>query len=160
MMSSFTAFARRCKMRHDFADRFQVRYQHPGGESYDTWVSGEEVLSRLRSAEAEARLRKLGGSLFGELAAAREEAKRTAEKALRDELRNRLGDGLESLAGGNPLGDGLADRVRGTTEPQAERWQAYLYDEAFRAAALELAWINLRGSFPEAGPEEDEDEWV
>lgn len=147
-------------MRHDFADQFQVRYQHPGGESYDAWVSGEEVLSRLRSAGAEARLRKLGRSLYGDLAAARDVAKRTADRALRDELRDRLGDNLESLVGGNPLGDSLVDSLRGTTEPEAVRWQAYLYDEAFRAAALELAWINLRGSFPEPGPEAGEDEWA
>ncbi|MDT8307588.1 MAG: hypothetical protein RRC07_16770 [Anaerolineae bacterium] len=159
-MSSFAAFARRCKMRHDFADRFQVRYQHPDGDSYDTWVSGEEVLSRLRSAGAEERLRKLGRSLFGDLATAREAAKKAARRALHDELRDRLGDGLESLAGGNPFGDGLVESVRGKAEPEAGRWPAYLDDETFRAAALELAWINLRGSFPEPDREEENDEWV
>lgn len=159
-MSSFAEFAKHCRMRYDFADRFQVRYHHPSGNTYDTWISGEEVLSRLHSAEAEARLRDLGRSLFGELAAAREAATWAAKRALRDELRDKFGDSIESLSGGNPLGEGLADKIRGGNEPEAKRWQAYLHDEAFRAAALELAWINLRGSFPGTGPAEDEDQWV
>ena len=157
-MTAFAAFARRCKMRHDFADRFQVRYLHPDGEHYDTWISGEEVLSRLHAAEAEARLRELGWSLFGDLRAKSAGAKR----ALSDELRDRLGDGVEWLAGGNPVGDGLSARIRGEEdpEPEAARWLAYLQDETFRAAALELAWINLRGSFPEPEAGDGEDGWV
>jgi hypothetical protein len=161
-MTAFTAFARRCKMRHDFADRFQVRYLHPEGEHYYTWISGEEVLARLRAAEAEARLRKLGQSLFGDLRAKGAEATQAAKRALADELRDRLGDGVDWLAGGNPLGDGLSARIRGDEEqePDAIRWQAYLQDELFRAAALELAWLNLRGSFPEPEADDGEEGWV
>jgi hypothetical protein len=163
-MSAFADFARRCRLRHDFADQIQVRYRHPNGESYDTWVSGEEVLARLRSADAEARLRRLGKFQPGELGAAAEEAKRAAKRSLHDRLRRRLGDSVESLAGGNPLGDSLAENVRGQepsgSETAAARWQSYLHDEAFRAIALELAWINLRGSFPEPGSAEDEGDWL
>jgi hypothetical protein len=163
-MSEFADFARRCRMRHDFADQIQVKYEHPSGERYDTWISGEEVLARLRSADAEARLRRLGKIQPGELGAAADEAKRAAKRSLRDRLRARLGDSVESLAGGNPLGDSLAESVRGkepaSTETEAARWQPYLHDEAFRTIALELAWIQLRGSFPEHGPVKDEGDWV
>ena len=61
-MTAFANFARRCRMRHDFADQFQVRYHHPNGEHYDTWVSGEEALSRLRSAGAEERCASWAGN--------------------------------------------------------------------------------------------------
>lgn len=161
-MTAFIAFARRCKMRHDFGDRFQVRYLHPDGEHYDTWIGGEEVLARLRATEAEARLRRLGQSLFGDLRAKGTEATQAAKRALADELRDRLGDGVEWFAGGNPLGDGLSARVRGDEgpEPEAARWQTYLQDEAFRAVALELAWLNLRGSFPEPEADDGEEDWV
>jgi len=40
-------------MRHDFDDQIQVRYTHTDGESFDTWVSGEEVLGRINSVESE-----------------------------------------------------------------------------------------------------------
>lgn len=147
-------------MRHDFADQFQVRYHHPNGESYDTWVSGEEALSRLRSAGAEERLRALGQLQPDDLRAAWDEGRREARRSLIEQLRDRLGDGLESLAGGNPLGDGLADNVRGRGEAEGEDWAGYLHDEAFRALALELAWINLRGSFPEPDVTDEPDDWV
>lgn len=147
-------------MRHGFADQFQVRYHHPGGESYDTWVSGEEVLSRLHSANADERLRELGRLQLDELGATWEEGKRKAKSRLVDRLRDGLGDGVESLAGGNPLGDSLADNVRGRDDAGGEDWTRYLHDEAFRAVALELAWINLRGSFPETDTPEEPDDWV
>ena len=163
-MGSFSSFARRCRMRHDFADQIQVRYQHTNGESYDTWISGEEVLARLRSADVEERLRRLGQLQPRELGAARDEAGRRLRRTLRDRLRDRLGDSVDSLAGGNPLGDSLVANVRGQ-KPESEvteaaHWQGYLQDDSFRAIALEVAWINLRGSFPEEGSEADEAGWV
>jgi hypothetical protein len=159
-MATFTDFARRCRMRHDFADQIQVRYQHSSDESYDTWISGEEVLARLRSADAEERLKRLGRHLPRELGATRDEAGRRLKQTLRD----RLGDSVDAFAGGNPLGDSLVANVRGK-EPELEetettRWQGYLQDVAFRAVALGLAWINLRGSFPDVGSEEDGAGWV
>lgn len=159
-MSAYPDFARRCRMRHDFADQFQVRYHHPNGEPYDTWVSGEEVLSRLRAADAEERLRDLGQLQPDELGVAWEEGKRKARRSLADRLRDQLGDGVESMVGGNPLGESLADSVRGHSEAQGEDWAGYLRDKAFRAVALELAWINLRGSFPEPGAADELDDWV
>lgn len=147
-------------MRHDFADQFQVRYRHPNGESYDTWVSGEEALSRLRAAGAQERLRELGRLQPDDLRAAWDESRREAKRTLIDQLRDRLGDGVESVTGGNPLGDSLADNVRGRDEAEGEEWAGYLHDEAFRAVALELAWINLRGSFPEPDVTDEPDDWV
>lgn len=159
-MTAFANFARRCRMRHDFADQFQVRYHHPNGEQYDTWVSGEEVLARLRSAGAEERLRELGRLQPGELGAAWEEARREARRGLMGRLRDRLGDGVESMLGGNPLGDSLAGNVRGREQAGDVDWAGFLHDEAFRAVALELAWINLRGSFPEPDAAGEPDDWV
>lgn len=153
-------------MRHDFADQFQVRYHHPNGESYDTWISGEEVLSRLHAADAEERLKRLGQLQLDDLAAAREEAERRLKGTLRNQLRNRLADGVDDFVGGNPLGDSLVENVRGqkaeadSEEKEAARWQGYLHDNAFRAIALELAWINLRGSFPDTDTEAGEAGWV
>ncbi len=45
-MPDLADFSANCKMRHDYGDMIQVRYQHSDGENYDTWVSGDEVLSR------------------------------------------------------------------------------------------------------------------
>jgi hypothetical protein len=159
-MRSYADFARRCRMRHDFADQFQVRYDHPGGESYDTWVSGEEVLSRLRSGAAETRLRHWGRLQPDDLGEAWEKGKREAKESLMNRLRDRFGDGVDALAGGNPLGDSLAENVRGRDDEGGENWPSYLHDEAFRAVALELAWINLRGSFPDSGTPDEPDDWV
>ena len=46
-MTNFNQFCAGAKMRHDYNDMIQVRYPHPNGENFDTWVSGQEVMQRL-----------------------------------------------------------------------------------------------------------------
>lgn len=55
-MTTFQQFAARCKMRHDFEDQIQVRYRHPDGQDYDTWVSGLEAEHRLQAEVREQQL--------------------------------------------------------------------------------------------------------
>ena len=49
-MTTYNQFCAGAKMRHDFSDQIQVRYTHPNGEEFDTWVSGAEIMSRLQTA--------------------------------------------------------------------------------------------------------------
>lgn len=165
VMTTFTQFATRCKMRHDFGDRIQVRYYHANGESYDTWVSGEEVAQRLRSEAAEQRLRRLRQLNWEEIRNATRELPATGKRRLREELHDHLADNVEDFLGDSLIGSALAGAVRGDDsqdkpDPEKERWQARLQEDAFRATVLELAWINLRGSFPEEEDPTDFDDWV
>jgi hypothetical protein len=163
-MTTFAQFCARSKMRYDFGDKIQVRYHHRDGKDYDTWVSGEEVLQRLRSASAERRLRALRHLDWDDVREAKEQLPEEGKKRLHDLFRDRLGDAVEGWIGGNIIGDSLAEAARGHERPAAdeatERWRQRLHEEPFRALVLELAWIQLRGSFPgEAGPADD-DGWV
>ena len=166
-MSSFEQFCERAKMRHDFADQIQVRYRHSNGEAYDTWVSGEEVMQRLRSEAAERRLRGLSRFSWKEIQEAKERLPREGKERLEEQARDRLADGLKDVLGENVIGESLADAVRGRDRDEdddAAVWRERLQDGAFREKILELAWINLRGSFPEkdeggASPDEPDD-WV
>lgn len=164
-MTTFTQFVARCKMRHDFGDRIQVRYQHTDGETYDTWVSGEEVARRLRSADAEQRLEGLSRLSWDDLREAGEELPEVGKDQLHQHLQERLGDKVEDFLGDSLLGESLADAVRGKgardePDPEKERWQRRLHDGRFRAQVLALAWINLRGSFPDDENEAEFDDWV
>ena len=167
MATSFTQFCARCKMRHDFSDQIQVRYQHTNGEDYDTWVSGEEVLGRLRSAAREQQLRGLSKLDRQQLQAARDRLPEEAQQYADRQARDWLGDQVEGWLGENVIGQSLADAVRGREgrvdprEAEKQQWQARLQDEAVRAVVLELAWIQLRGSFPEGDARPGEaDDWV
>ena len=153
------------KARHDYSEMLQVRYPHPNGEAYDTWVSGEEAMSRLNT-QARERLIKSFSAKDWEQAkkSAREEwekGKRTAEQ----ETRNRLGDLLEDQIGSNIFGDTLADNVRGVDstidrrDAEKQLWQSRLRDPEFRAMILQLAWISLDGSLPDEAPASDLDDW-
>jgi hypothetical protein len=155
-MTDFLTFIREAKLRHDFDDQIMVRYV-TGGEHYDTWVSGDEVEQRLRSETREQQLRGLNQlalddlrTLWDDLRANSPEMARTrAEQAIRE----RLAAALDEAIGGNLIGDGLANAVRGgaaadARDRQKQHWQSRLQAPAFRAKALELAWLNLRGSFP------------
>lgn len=152
-------------MRHDFADQIQVRYRHSDGEAYDTWVSGEEVMRRLGSEAAERRLRGLSRLSWKEIQEAKERLPEEGKERLQDHVKDRLADGLEDVLGDNVIGESLAEAVRGGDEEEEEEtlWRARLRDEAFHEKVLELAWINLRGSFPEedeGGEAEEPDDWV
>ena len=165
-MVTFSLFSERCKMRHDFDDQIQVRYRHGDGEEYDTWVSGSEALQRLRSLVTEEQLKGLSrlnrDDLKLVLDSLPEMAKGSAHESLRDALANRLQDSF----GGNIFGDALSDSVRGrSTAPEPadvkdQRWRALLKYEPFRQKVLDLAWIQLEGSFPDSEPNADADDWL
>jgi hypothetical protein len=161
-MTTFDQFSARTKMRHDFRDQIQVRYHHSDGEAYDTWISGEEVVARLKSAAAEKRLKGISNLDWQEIRTAGEQLPEQAKEKLRDRLKNKLVDTVEDAIGGNLIGNELADKVRGRDSDQdprdaeKQRWQTLLQDDDFRAVALELAWIQLAGSFPQETSEPDD----
>ena len=165
-MTSFAIFRDNSKMRHDFADQIQVRYRHVNGEEYDTWVSGDEVLQRLSSEASEEKLRRLSRLDWRELRNAKEQLPEQGKDKLEDTLVNRLADDVEDFIGGNVIGDNLADAVRGATrekrdsDDQKSRWVTLLGSEIFRMKVLELAWIQLEGSFPESNSRAEPDDWT
>jgi hypothetical protein len=166
MMTTFPQFCANCKMRHDFGDQIQVRYRHSNGEDYDTWVSGEEVLGRIRSGAAEKRLRGLLKLNWQEIQGAKERLPDEVKEKSKSWLLDILADGLEDNLGGNLIGDNLANSIRGEKDQDTsgelakERWTTLLHDENFRAGVLELAWIQLEGSFPEDRSAEEPDDWI
>lgn len=153
-MTTLAQFAPRCKMRHDFSDMIQVRYTHSDGQPFDTWISGEEVLARLKTMSREQLIRSFSQMNWDAAKTAVDhEAERGKQKAKR-RLIDKLADKVQDSIGGNIFGDTLADNLRGVDsnedprQREKQQWQARLSDNAFRAVALELAWINLRGSLP------------
>jgi hypothetical protein len=165
-MSSFTIFRENSKMRHDFADQIQVRYRHVDGEEYDTWVSGDEVLQRLSSEESEEKLRRLSRLDVQELRKAKEQLPEQGKDELEHSISSRLADKVEGFIGGNVIGDSLADAVRGDSvenhdsDDRKSRWVTLLRNEIFRIKVLELAWIQLEGSFPESDMPDELDDWT
>ena len=165
-MTPFGEFSDRCKMRYDFSDQIQVRYEHVDGKYYDTWVSGTEALQRLESVETERQLRSLSRLSTDELRLVLEALPEATRNMVRHTLRDRLADGLESTIGGNLIGDALSDVVRGqtisseTAGSERERWRALMHYEPFRLKLLELAWIALEGSFPDTETESEPDDWI
>jgi hypothetical protein len=135
----------------------QVRYEHFDGQEYDTWVSGEEALGRLQSQAAEQRiqgLRRLDWDQVRKAAEALpEEARRKAHRIFKD----MLADGVEKALGDNPIGDNLTQAISGrdadveSTEAEKQYWQALLKWDDFRHIVLQLAWIQLEGSFRDDG---------
>ncbi len=164
-MTNFAEFSVNCKMRYDFGDMIQVRYRHTDGENYDTWVSGEEVLQRLRSQAAEARLKGLSRLDWQQLQEAKERLPDDLKESAQQRLLDILANGMDDAIGGNVIGDNLADAVRNrdredeSSNNEKKRWVTYLQDEQFCAKLLELAWIQLEGSSPEM-PEEEPDDWL
>lgn len=151
-------------MRHDFGDQIQVRYRHTNGEDYDTWVSGSEVLGRMQSKAAEKRLRGFMKLNWQQIQEAKEQLPDEAKEKTKSWLLDNLANGFEDNLGGNLFGDSLADSIRGendaSTDLAKERWMNLLHDEDFRAGVLELAWIQLEGSFPEDSHTEEPDDWI
>lgn len=164
-MVTLIQFRERSKLRHDFGDQIQVRYQYGDGEPIETWVSGSEVVQRLHSRASEAQLRALSrldmDTLKIVLDSLPEMAKNLSRRAIRDQLAAYLQDEL----GGNIIGESLVDAVRGRRlqpDPgisEHQRWQALLAYEPFRNMTLELAWIQLEGSFTEEESTETDD-WL
>ncbi len=164
-MPSFQQFTHRTKMRHDFSDQIQVRYTHTNGEAFDTWISGEEVLARLKTASREELIK---GFSQKNVEQAKQGIKKEIEarkKQFRSDIVDRLGGLVEDQIGDNIFGDTLADNVRGRDSNQDEydeekqQWQTRLRDEAFRAVAFQLAWINIGDTLPD-DPEAEPDDWV
>jgi hypothetical protein len=166
IMTSFTDFRENSKMRHDFADQIQVRYRHVDGEKYDTWVSGDEVLQRLSSEASEEKLRRLSRLDVQELRKAKEQLPEQGKDELEHSISSRLADKVEGFIGGNVIGDSLADAVRGDSvenhdsDDRKSRWVTLLRNEIFRIKVLELAWIQLEGSFPESDIPDELDDWT
>lgn len=164
-MTTFTQFFARAKMRHDFSDQIQVRYPHPNGEEYDTWVSGEEVMQRLQTQSREELIRSFSRL---DLDQAGEEVKKQVEQGkekLRQDLSDRLADAVSDNLGDNVFGQTVADKIRGVDssldahDEEKKVWQARLQDDAFRLVVLDLAWINLDGSLPDEKEDEEPDDW-
>lgn len=167
-MPTFQEFATKAKVRPDFGDMIQVRYTHTDGDDYDTWISGEEVLQRLKSETAEQRLRGLSNLDWEALEAAKESLPEKGKKSLKRKLVDRLSDEVKGAIGGNVIGDSFADAIRGEEkakddpyEAEREKWRAYLRQTPFKAKVLELAWIQLEGSFPDdEDTVEEPDDWM
>lgn len=155
-------FLQTAKMRHDFGDQIQVRYRHSDGEDYDTWVSGTEALKRLETAAQE---KKIKGFPWRSILNVGKTLPEKGKTEVKRQLRERLGDTLDDMVGDNLIGESWVDAVRGRAQPddpyaaEKQTWQTHLQDPTFRAQILELAWLNLSGSFPDTTPTEPDD-WV
>lgn len=164
-MTNFIQFCAKAKMRHDFADQIQVRYTHPGGENFDTWISGEEVMSRLKTMSREQLIHSFSRMNWTEARAALQNELDAGKTKARRGLKDHLADVVQDAIGGNIFGDTLANNIRGVDsqadprEREKAAWQARLHLDAFRAVALELAWINLEGTFPDE-PQAAPDDWI
>ena len=164
-MTTFIQFCAGAKMRHDFSDQIQVRYPHPTGENFDTWISGEEVMSRLKTMSREQLIHSFSRMNWTEAKAALQRELDEGKSKARRGLKDRLADMVEDNVGGNIFGDTLANNIRGvdsSTDPREQEkalWQHRLHHDGFRAIALELAWINLEGTFPDE-PSAQPDDWV
>ncbi|MCA9897392.1 MAG: hypothetical protein H6654_16595 [Ardenticatenaceae bacterium] len=164
-MTTFIQFCAGAKLRHDFSDQIQVRYPHPSGEDFDTWISGEEVMSRLKTMSREQLIHSFSRMNWPEAKAALQRELDGGQQKAQRSLKERLAGLVEDNIGGNIFGDTLADNIRGvdsSADPHAQEkalWQQRLHHDAFRAIALELAWINLEGTFPDE-PTAEPDDWV
>lgn len=165
-MTTFDQFCARTKMRHDYSDMIQVRYIHPNGEPFDTWVSGEEIMQRLNTQTRERLIKSFSQKNWQEAKdAARQEIEKGQETARRS-LKNRLANIISDQIGGNILGDTLADNMRSVDsnidayDQEKTVWQSHLQNSDFRAIAFQLAWTNLAGTLPEDKTGPQLDDWV
>jgi hypothetical protein len=165
-MTNFNQFCAGAKMRHDYSDMIQVRYPHPNGENFDTWVSGQEVMQRLDTQARERLIKSFSQKNWQEAKdAARQELEKGKDKAHR-RLRDRLADAVSEQIGDNIFGDTLADNVRGIDSNndayarEKAAWQNRLRDTDFREMILKLAWINLEGTLPDEKTDQQHDDWA
>ncbi|GAB4276833.1 MAG: hypothetical protein Kow0080_27400 [Candidatus Promineifilaceae bacterium] len=166
-MTTKQQFFAKAKARHDYADMLQVRYEHANGEHYDTWVSGEEVMSRLNTQDRERLIKSFSQKNWEQAKRALHQEVEKGKEKTRDRLKGRLADLVQGQLGDNIFGDTLADNIRGVDSNEDVRakekalWQARLQDGSFRAVVLELAWISLAGSLPDEGDTAvSPDDWV
>ena len=165
-MVTFTLFCDRCKMRHDFDDQVQVRYQRGNEEAIDTWVSGTEVIQRLRSEVTEAEIEGLGQMSVDDMKIVIDSLPEMARNVARESLRDKLADRLKDNIGGNIIGDSLSGSVRGNPRSsehamsEKERWRVLLQYDPVRQGVLALAWIQLEGSLPDTDMDPEPDDWL
>lgn len=164
-MTTFVQFCASAKTRHDFSDMIQVRYHHPGGEDFDTWVSGEEVMARLKTMTRQQLIQSFGRMEWQKAKEALQREIDSGKRRARDQLLGRLADAVADNVGGNIFGDTLAGKIRGVDsaadprDQEKQQWQNHLQNDAFRAVLLELAWINLEGTLPDQ-PDREPDDWI
>ena len=165
-MTPFEQFAARCKMRHDYSDMIQVRYHHPNGDDFDTWISGDEIIQRLHSESAEERLRRLSKLDLNSLRQTADEIPERASDFAENSITERISNDVENFLGDSVISESIADAIRGEDSPdgsagsERHHWRTYLKDPNFRAKVVELAWIQLEGSFPEDESKEEPDDWL
>lgn len=165
-MTNFNQFLTKAKTRHDYSDMIQVRYYHPNGDEFDTWVSGEEVMQRLDTKARERVVKSFSQKNWQEAKEAlRVEFEKGKQKAQHN-LKNRLADIVSDQIGGNIFSDTLAANIRGHDsnidpyERERAEWQTRLLDAEFRALVLQLAWITLEGTMPDEEGDEEAVDWV
>jgi len=164
-MITLTQFQSKAKVRYDFSDQFMVRFTQ-AGDPYDTWVSGEEALQRLKSGERERQIKGISQMDWEEMKNAGKILTSGAKKNLRRSLKDRLAGALQDTIGDNPIGDALADNIRGrdsNIDPRHEerqKWHTLLQNTLFRATLLEIAYYNLRATLPEEPETNEFDDWV
>jgi hypothetical protein len=165
-MTTIGDFKRRTKMRHDFSDQIQVRYQHPDGQFIDTWVSGDEVLTRLHSEAVEEDLRSIKSLNWNNILDIMEELPEKGQEYIERQFRVKLADEVDDVIGDNLLGDGFVEAIKGDasdqvpSEPDKSKWKSLLQMVPFREKVIELAWIQLEGSLPESQSGEEFDDWA
>jgi hypothetical protein len=152
-------------MRHDYGDMIQVRYNHPNGDDFDTWVSGNEIIKRLHSESAEERLRRLSNLDLNSLRQTADEIPERASDFAENSITGRIANDVENFLGDSVISESIADTIRGDSPEgsagsERHRWRTYLQDPNFRATVVELAWIQLEGSFPEEESKEEPDDWL
>lgn len=165
-MTTQTQFIAKAKARHHHSDQIQVRYPHPNKKKYDTFVSGEEAMSRLNTNAQDRLIKSFSTKNWGQAKSSIKGELHKGKKASGKKLKHRLGGYVEDKIGGNVVGDTLADNVRGidsTKDPreiEKEMWQERLHDTEFKDMVLYLAWLDLDGSLPKEDDPNDVDDWV
>ena len=120
----------------------------------------------MDSAAAEERLRKLSSLDLNELRQTADELPDRARDYGEKSAADRLASEVEDFLGDSVISESLADTIRVGASPDAldvtegDRWRAHLQDPIFRAKVVELAWIQLEGSFPAEESREEPDDWL
>ncbi len=165
-MTTKTQFLAKAKARHHHKEMLQVRYPHPNGKNYDTFVSGEEAMSRLNTQAKDRLIKSFSTKNWEQAKSSLKKEWRKGQESSSKKLKNRLGDFVQDKVGDNVFGDTLADNVRGvdsTKDPrevEKEMWQNRLHDTEFKEMILNLAWLDLEGSLPKEDDPDDADDWV
>jgi hypothetical protein len=165
-MTTQAQFFAKAKTRHHQSDTIQVRYPHPNSNNYDTYVSGEEAMSRLNSQAKDRLIKSFSTKNWDQAKRSLKDEWRKGKEASGKKLKDHLGDFVQDQVGDNVFGDTLADNVRGVDSTQDPReaekqlWQSHLHDAEFKEMILQLAWLDLEGSLPKEDDPEEVDDWV